>query len=123
MAAAHLACFPDHLQSDVMQLAGVLTTAVLTADATDRLGALADAYEIGLLLGEGDQLTAAPDTFTNLVAKHGGSKKAVIDTAKQAAKELGLARPTSSTQVEASLMLLAATSMQAITPNPNTGDI
>jgi hypothetical protein len=117
IAGAHLGTFPDEIQQRALEHAGISDPTRLTHQATERLGVLADAFELGVIVQDGRQLVAADTAFTDLVARYGGSKKAVIDAAKSCASELGLARPTSSTQVEASLMLLAATTIQA---NPST---
>jgi len=121
IASAHLGTFPPSLHTQALELAGISDPTRLTHQATERLGALADAFELGIIDNEGD-LVASPTAFTDLVARYGGSKKAVIDAAKSVAADLGLARPTSSTQVEASLMLLAATTIQATPTTTNTGD-
>jgi len=117
IASAHLGTFSDEVQQRALEHAGISDPTRLTHQATERLGVLADAFELGVIVQDDRQLVASPTAFTTLVARHGGSKKAVIDAAKSCASELGLARPTSSTQVEASLMLLAATTIQA---NPST---
>ena len=111
MAAAHLGVLPDNLQGAVMKLAGVREPAALTAQACERLGTLADAHELGALTIDGDTLTVNDEAFGRLLAACGGSKKALIDAAKQAATLCGLNRPSSSTQVANDPMLFAATYM------------
>lgn len=122
IASAHLGMFPDEVQQRALEHAGISDPTRLTHQATERLGALADAYELGVIVQDDRSLVASDTAFTDLVARYGGSKRAVIDAAKSVAADLGLARPTSSTQVEASLMLLAATTIQATPTNTNTGD-
>jgi hypothetical protein len=122
LASAHLGTFPDAIQQRALEAAGITEPQRLTHQATERLGVLADAFELGIIVQDDRSLVAAPTAFTDLVARYGGSKKAVIDAAKDAASHLGLARPTSSTVVQTSLMLLSATSMQATPTNTNTGD-
>jgi len=116
LASAHLGTFPDAIQQRALEHAGVTEPTRLTHQACERLGVLADAFELGVIVQDDRSLVASPTAFTDLVERH-GTKRDVIQAAKTAASELGLARPTSSTQIEQSLMLLAATTIQA---NPST---
>lgn len=110
--AAHaVATFPPQLHDRVMRLAACYLPQALTTQAVERLDHLADAYELGTLVNEGDDLAVSADAFTELLAAHGGSKRALLDAAKEAATLCGLARPTSSTQVASNVMLFAATLM------------
>ena len=111
MAGAHLGTLPTELQENALRVAGVADRSRLSAQACERLGLLADAYELGALTGDGSDLVISDPAFAELVDRHGGSKRAVIDTAKEAATLCGLARPTSSTQVANDVMLFAATYM------------
>jgi len=110
-AAAHLGVLDGDIQPAAMRLAGFTGAATLTHQAAERLGIIADALELGYLTCTGGELVAADDAFSRTLDAHGGSKRALIATAQQAAAEYGLARPSSSTQVASDVMLLAATAM------------
>ena len=110
-ASNALATFPDEVQDVVLRLAGITGPVQLTAQAADRLDHLADAKEFGALDIEDGAVVLSADAFTNLLAAHGGSKRALLDAAKEAAQMCGLARPTSSTQVANDVTLFAATLM------------
>jgi hypothetical protein len=112
MAAAHLGTLPSDAQPAAMALAGIAGPTDLTPQASERLGALADAVELGALAVDGDQLVIADGAFAAFLdAACGGAKKALIDAAKEAATLYGLRRPSSSSQVESDVMLFAATYM------------
>jgi len=110
-AAAHLGVLDGDTQPAAMRLAGFTGAATLTHQAAERLGIIADAWELGYLVHNGCDLVAAKHAFSRTLDAHGGSKRALIATAQQAAAEYGLARPSSSTQVASDVMLLAATAM------------
>jgi hypothetical protein len=110
-AAAHLGVLDNDTQPAAMRLAGFTGAATLTHQAAERLGIIADALELGYLTCTGGELVATDDAFSRTLDAHGGSKRALIATAQQAAAEYGLARPSSSTQVASDVMLLAATAM------------
>ena len=110
-ASNALATFPDEVQDVVLRLAGITGPVQLTAQAADRIDYLADAKELGALDVENGAVVLSADAFTNLLAAHGGSKRALLDVAKEAAQMCGLARPTSSTQVANDVTLFAATLM------------
>ena len=114
-AVASLSVFPENMQSKVLKLAGITEPRALTEQARERLAHLADAKELGVVDVEDGEVTITVNAFSNLLGAYGGSKKALLDAAKEAATLCGLARPTSSTQVASSPVLFAATYMA--TPN------
>jgi hypothetical protein len=114
-AVASLGVFPENMQSKVLKLAGITEPRALTEQARERLAHLADAKELGVVDVEDGEITITVNAFSNLLGAYGGSKKALLDAAKEAATLCGLARPTSSTQVASSPVLFAATYMA--TPN------
>jgi len=111
MAAAHLGTLPEEVQRAALLLAGVADRTRLSAQACERLALLTDAHELGALTASGSDLVIAETGFADLLERHGGSKRSVVDAAKEAATLCGLARPTSSTQVANDVMLFAATYM------------
>ena len=117
LAAAHLGTLAEATQPAAMHLAGISLPTQLTALACERLGIVVDCHELGVLryVEDTSELVVADDAFDRLLATHGGSKKALLDAAKEAATLYGLKRPASSSQVATSPMLFAATFMA--TPN------
>ena len=111
MAGAHLGVLDADIQPAAMRLAGFTGAATLTHQAAERLGIITDALGLGYLTFTDGELVATDDDFTRTLDAHGGSKRALIATAQQAAAEYGLARPSSSTQVASDAMLLVATAM------------
>jgi hypothetical protein len=111
VAAAHLGELDADVQPAAMRLAGVTGPATLTHQGAERIGIVVDALQLGYLTFTGGDIVAADDAFARVLDAHGGAKRAVIDTARQAASLYGLARPSSSTQVASDVMLLAATAM------------
>lgn len=116
-ASNALATFPADVQDKVLRLAKCFLPQALDAHAVERLDLLADAKELGVLEVQDDEVALSADAFANLLAAHGGSKRALLDAAKEAATLYGLARPTSSSQVASNVMLFAATYMA--TPSTN----
>lgn len=115
LAAAHLGEFPGDAQPAAMRLAGCETPDQMTQQAAERLGVLADALSLGhIAIDAGDIVVA--DGAEKVLVDRFGSKRNVIDAAKQAARVLGLARPTSSAQVTSDPMLLAAVFIEGQVP-------
>lgn len=111
LAGAHLGEFDSDVQAQVMKVASCAKPQTLTHQACERLGILADAKNLGVIeVADGD-LVVADGAFAALLKTYDGSKRAVIDVAREAAALYGLARPTSSVQVENNVMLFAATYM------------
>ena len=117
-ASASLATCPADVQDIVLRLAGITGPVQLTAQAAERIAHLADCYELNVLEVDDEMsVVLSANAFANLLTAHGGSKRALLDAAKEAATLCGLARPTSSTQVANDVMLFAATYMA--TPSTN----
>jgi hypothetical protein len=119
MAAAHLGEFPGDAQPAALRLAGVDEPDLLTAQAADRLGVLADALALGIIACDGADVLVGEGAEAALLKIY-GTKRPLLDAAKEAAKVLGLARPTSSQQVLSDPMLLAATFIEG-QPTSETG--
>lgn len=111
LAGAHLGEFDSDVQPAVMKAAACVQPTALTHQACERLGILADAKNLGVIDVVDGDLALADGAFAALMKSYDGSKRAVIDAAREAAAVYGLARPTSSVQVESSVMLFAATYM------------
>ena len=120
MAAAHLGTFPADAQPAVLKLAGVDQPDRLTAQAAERLGVLADTYALDHIVCEGADVLVADSAEAALLDIY-GTKRPLLDAAKQAAKLLGLAKPTSALQVLSDPMLLAAALIEGQQPTSDTG--
>lgn len=111
LAGAHLGEFDSDVQARVMEVASCAKPQTLTHQACERLGILADAKNLGVVEVRDADLVVGDGAFAVLLKTYDGSKRAVIDAAREAAALYGLARPTSSVQVENNVMLFAATYM------------
>lgn len=117
IAVTHMAALPDSVTSAWVGATigapcdehGVLYGNLLTDVQLEHLGDLADAClpEAGpLLVADGDGLAAHPDALDLLVARFGG-KSPLLAEAKRLAGALGIDKPKASTDVVASIPLVA----------------